>query len=68
MASAEAAVRDMHFHCPECHPQLQRGVTPAICGAVIPPAVVVAGNGPRQRKCRPCKDSLRQHKASHRKC
>ena len=53
-----------HFHCPDCHPQLQRGVTPAICGEIIPPAIV--GNGP-ERKCQPCKNSLRQHKASHRK-
>lgn len=53
-----------HFHCPDCHPQLQRGVTPAICGEIIPPAIV--GNGP-ERKCQPCKNSLPQHKASHRR-
>ena len=59
-----AAVLDMHFHCPDCHPQLQRGVTPAICGAIIPPAVVGSGS---QRKCQTCKSLLRQHKASHRR-
>lgn len=53
---------DMHFHCPACHPQLVRGVTRAICGAVIPPAIV--GRGP-ERKCRGCKSGLRKHKASH---
>ena len=52
-----------HFHCPDCHPQLQRGVTPAICGAVIPPPIV--GNGP-EHKCPPCKRLRRQHEASHR--
>ena len=61
---ASLPVLDMHFHGPDCHPQLQRGVTPAICGSIIPPGVV--GNGP-VRKCQPCKSSLRQHKASHRK-
>jgi hypothetical protein len=55
-------VLDMHFHCPDCHPQLVRGVTPAICGQIIPPGVV--GNGP-ERKCPACKGALRQHKASH---
>ena len=59
-----ASVAKAHFHCPACHPQLQRGITPAICGDIIPPAIV--GSGP-ERKCGPCKDSLRQHKASHRR-
>lgn len=59
-----APVPNTHFHCPECHPQLQRGVTPAICGEIIKPAIV--GNGP-ERKCQSCKRSLRQHKASHRR-
>lgn len=58
-----APIPTAHFHCPKCHPQLQRGVTPAICGEIIPPAIV--GTGPEQ-KCRPCKSSLGQHKASHR--
>jgi hypothetical protein len=53
-----------HFHCPDCHPVLTRGVTPAICGAVIPPPVV--GNGP-SRKCPGCKGSLSRHKAAHAK-
>lgn len=57
------ASRPMHFHCPACHPQLVRGVTPAICGAVIPPPIV--GNGP-EHKCPPCKRLRRQHEASHR--
>lgn len=54
----------MHFHCPDCHPQLVRGTTPAICGATIPPAIV--GRGP-ERKCPACKAALRSHKASHRR-
>ncbi|MBB4711180.1 endogenous inhibitor of DNA gyrase (YacG/DUF329 family) [Streptomyces luteogriseus] len=54
----------MHFHCPDCHPQLQRGVTPAICGATIP--LPIAGNGP-ERKCPACARALRQHKASHKR-
>lgn len=53
-----------HFHCPTCHPQLVRGTTPAICGQVIPPAIV--GSGP-EPKCPACKKALREHKASHRK-
>ncbi|MEU9611862.1 hypothetical protein OG337_28895 [[Kitasatospora] papulosa] len=53
----------MHFHCPACHPVLERGTTPAICGAIIPPPIV--GNGPT-RKCTDCKNTLRKHKASHR--
>lgn len=57
-------VLDMHFHCPTCHPQLQYGATPAICGQVIPAPVV--GNGP-VRKCPPCKASRRRHEASHKK-
>ncbi|MFJ8594848.1 hypothetical protein [Streptomyces sp. NPDC093598] len=59
-----ASVPMTHFHCPDCHPQLKRGVTPAICGEIIPPAIV--GTGP-ERKCQPCKGLLRQHKASHRR-
>ncbi|UJV41607.1 hypothetical protein [Streptomyces sp. AMCC400023] len=57
-------VLDMHFHCPDCHPQLKPGVTPAICGQTIPAPIV--GNGP-VRKCPPCKQALRRHKASHKK-
>lgn len=56
------AVLDEHFHCPDCHPQLVRGTTPAICGQTIPVAVV--GNGPT-RKCTGCKSALRKHKSSH---
>ncbi|MGW0312039.1 hypothetical protein [Streptomyces flavidovirens] len=59
-----ATVLDNHFHCPDCHPTLQRGVTPAICGQVIPPAVV--GSGPT-RKCPPCKAARCSHKAGHKK-
>lgn len=59
-----ATVLDSHFHCPDCHPQLRPGITPAICGAVIPAPVV--GRGP-VRKCPPCKSALRGHKASHRR-
>jgi hypothetical protein len=54
---------EKHFHCPTCHPELIRGVTPAICGSVIPPPVVGRGWAP---KCRACKAALRSHKASHR--
>jgi hypothetical protein len=67
MFGTKTSTPNMHFHCPECHPQLQRGVTPAICGAIIPPAIVVSGKLPRQQKCPACKRSGRQHKASHRK-
>ncbi|MEV0639024.1 hypothetical protein AB0I77_29590 [Streptomyces sp. NPDC050619] len=56
-------VLDMHFHCSDCHPQLQPGVTPAICGRTIPPPTV--GNGP-VRKCPGCKRALPKHRASHR--
>jgi hypothetical protein len=52
-----------HFHCPTCHPQLVRGVTPAVCGAVIPPPIVGTGRAP---KCGPCKSALRSHNANHR--
>ncbi|MFI1485732.1 hypothetical protein [Streptomyces sp. NPDC020747] len=55
-------VADMHFHCPDCHPQLVRGQTPAICGQTIPPAIV--GNGP-VRKCAGCKRARRKHAAGH---
>jgi hypothetical protein len=55
-------IADMHFHCPTCHPQLVRGSTPAICGAVIPPPI--PGRGPT-RKCAGCKSALRKHNASH---
>ncbi|MFH9816159.1 hypothetical protein [Streptomyces sp. NPDC017230] len=59
-----ATVLTMHFHCPDCHPQIQPGATPAICGATIPAPVV--GTGPA-RKCPACKAALRSHKASHRR-
>ncbi|GAA1528454.1 hypothetical protein GCM10009730_42120 [Streptomyces albidochromogenes] len=59
-----ATVLDSHFHCPDCHPQLVRGSTPAICGVVIPLAVV--GSGP-ERKCPACKRARRQHKPGHKK-
>ncbi|CAD5959303.1 hypothetical protein [Streptomyces sp. KY70] len=52
-----------HFHCPTCHPRLVRGTTPAICGAVIPPAI--EGRGASQR-CGPCKKALDQHRPGHR--
>jgi len=57
-------VLDSHFHCPDCDPQLVRGSTRAICGAVIPKPVV--GNGPT-RKCPRCERIRRQHEASHRR-
>lgn len=57
------AVLDKHFHCPDCHPQLVRGSTPAICGVVIAPPIV--GSGPT-RKCPACRSALPAHKASHR--
>ncbi|MBL3664494.1 hypothetical protein JL475_00340 [Streptomyces sp. M2CJ-2] len=58
-------VLDAHFHCPDCGP-LQRGVTRAICGQIIPPPEV--GDGPvRVRKRPPCKSALRAHKKGHRR-
>lgn len=59
-----ARVLDSHFHCPDCDPQLVRGVTRAICGAVIPVAVI--GSGPT-RKCPSCRRVERAHRNSHRK-
>ena len=56
------AVLESHFHCPDCGP-LVHGSTRAICGQIIPAPVV--GNGP-ERKCRPCKQQLSDHKRSHR--
>lgn len=55
-------VLDMHFHCPDCHPQLVPGSTPAICGRTIPAPVV--GTGP-VRKCPDCKSAIRTHKKTH---
>ncbi|MFG3476450.1 hypothetical protein ACGF3K_14460 [Streptomyces sp. NPDC047980] len=52
----------MHFHCPDCHPQLVPGATPAICGRTIPAPVV--GTGP-VRKCPDCKSAIRSHKKTH---
>lgn len=52
----------MHFHCPDCHPQLVRGQTPAICGQTIPPAIVGRGPDP---KCPACKRARRKHAAGH---
>jgi len=57
-----ATVLDMHFHCPDCEPQLRPGVTRGICGQTIP--VPAVGSGP-VRKCPPCKTALPGHKASH---
>ncbi|MEU8829376.1 hypothetical protein [Streptomyces sp900116325] len=52
-----------HFHCPDCHPTLQRGITPAVCGQIIPEPIEGKGWAP---KCPGCKSALRKHKASHR--
>ncbi|OEV03814.1 hypothetical protein AN219_37690 [Streptomyces nanshensis] len=46
-----------HFHCPKCYPELFRGVTPAVCGAVIPEAIVVPRGEPvpPSRNCPDCR-------------
>lgn len=60
-----AVVLESHFHCPDCGPLIY-GVTRALCGQPIPAPVVV--DGPvRERKCPPCKSSLRAHKKGHRR-
>lgn len=66
MFGTKNSAPNMHLHCETCHPVLQRGVTPAICGEIIPPAIVVSGKVPRQQKCPACSNAKRQHKASHR--
>ncbi|MFG2652715.1 hypothetical protein [Streptomyces sp. NPDC048436] len=56
-------VQDVHFHCPECHPQLVIGSTPAICGRTI--QYLIEGTG-RARKCPDCKHQRRGHERDHR--
>lgn len=66
---AKQPARPAHFHCPKCDPVLVRGQTLAVCGAVIPEAIVIPRGEPMppRRKCPDCRQQLPEHNASHRK-